>query len=388
MAIFSAPEISRRWNEVLSELNGEECLIALSFHNSYYLSGLPMQQWGRFSITVIFPSGEPVLITPDFEEIAAQQNAPIADVRFYRDEQGPSHEVALTLLAQVLAERGIKTAAIEGEAIPWTAYRRLTQLAPDVTFVDRTDAIDVVRLVSSPEELVYIEEASRLVDVCMQAILDAAQPGMTEIELAIIGRKAMEAAARSDYALNTSCYLQQGERSANCHARAEDRPLISGNLFEVICEAEVEYYQASLERPIIIGTGTPEVERAVEVAAESFAAAVAEVKPGNTFGAVDYAGRAVLEAAGYDRIPTGAGLIRGVLHHTGGRTERGELRMHNDRILEPNMVVTVEPWAIIPGIGGPRHTDVIRVTETGHEFITTTVGGVLRTRDFDILSAS
>src|SRR5690625_4144170 len=61
--------------------------------------------------------------------------------------------------------------------------------------------------------------------------------------------------------------------------------------------------------------------------------------------------------------------------------------MHNDRILEPNMVVTVEPWAIIPGIGGPRHTDVIRVTETGHEFITTTVGGVLRTRDFDILSA-
>jgi len=388
MAIFSAPELFRRWNEVLARLDGEECYIALSFHNSYYLSGLPMQQWGRFSITVLFPGNEPVLITPDFEELAALDNSPIADVRYYRDEQGPSHPVALTMLAEVLAEKGVQVAAIEGEALPWSAYEVLVKAAPGVRFIDRTDIVDEVRLVSSPEELKYIREASRLVDVCMQAILDAAQPGMTEIELAGIGRQAMERAASLDYSLNTSCYLQQGERSANCHARPFDTPLEEGNIIEVICEAEVEYYQASLERPIIIGIGSPEVERATEVAAESFAAAVAEVKPGNTFGAVDKAGRAVLQAAGYNRIPTGAGLVRGVLHHTGGRTERGELRMHNDRVLQPNMVVTVEPWAIIPGVGGPRHTDVIRVTEDGNEFITTTPGGVLRTRDFGIISAS
>lgn len=338
-----------------------------------------MQQWGRFSITVLFPQAEPVLITPDFEEIAARENSPISDIRYYRDENGPSHEVALTMLAQLLAERGVRNAAIEGEGLPWSAFQILARRAPDVTFIDRTDVIDEARLVSSDEELAYIQEASRLVDACMRAIIDGARPGMTEIELAALGQRAMERSARLDYVLNTSCYLQQGERSANCHARAEETPLVEGNLIEVICEAEVQYYQASLERPIIIGTGTPEVERAVEVAAESFAAAVAEVRPGNTFGAVDRAGRAVLHAAGYDRIPTGAGLIRGVLHHTGGRTERGELRQHNDRVLQPNMVVTVEPWAIIPGVGGPRHTDVIRVTETGNEFLTHTEGGVLRT---------
>src|SRR5690625_8035123 len=47
-----------------------------------------------------------------------------------------------------------------------------------------------------------------------------------------------------------------------CHARPFDTPLEEGNIIEVICEAEVEYYQASLERPIIIGVGSPEVERA------------------------------------------------------------------------------------------------------------------------------
>lgn len=347
-----------------------------------------MQQWGRFSITVLFPNAEPVLITPDFEEIGAVQNSPISDIRYYRDERGPSHQVAMSLLTELLIQRGVKIAGIEAEAIPLSTYRILTRMVPNITFIDRTDVIDEVSLVSSKEELEYIREASRLVDVCMQAILAVARPGMTEIELAQTGQKAMEGAASMDYVLNSSCYLQQGERSANCHGRAEDTPLQEGNLIEVICEAEVQYYQASLERPIIVGAGTAEVERATQVTADSFAAAVAEVKPGNTFGAVDRAGREVLLNAGYDRIPTGAGLVRGVLHHTGGRTERGELRMHNDRLLEPNMVVTVEPWAIIPGVGGPRHADVIRVTETGSEFLTQTPGGVLHTHDTNILSAS
>src|SRR5690625_7252461 len=96
-----------------------------------------------------------------------------------------------------------------------------------------------------------------------------------------------------------------------CHARPFDTPLEEGNIIEVICEAEVEYYQASLERPIIIGVGSAEVERATEVAAEAFAAAVAEGKRGNTFGAVDKAERAVLQAAGRNRSPTGPGHGRG-----------------------------------------------------------------------------
>lgn len=378
MAIFSVPEITRRGRRVLDRLDREECIIAFSFHNSYYLSGLPMLQWGRFSITALFTDGDPVLITPDFEDIAAQIYSPITDVRLYKDEDGPSHQVAITMVAQLLAERGIRTAGIEGTGIPWPVHTMLQRQAPDMTFVDASDAIDDVRLVSSPEELRYIREASRLTDTGMQRIVDAAVPGISERELAVLGKQAMEEAARSDYHLNVSCYLQQGTRTANCHGRAQEEPIEAGNFIEVICEAEVEYYQASVERPIIIGTASPAVERAVEVSTQAFDAAVAAVYPGATFGSVDRAGRAVLLEAGYDRIPTGAGLVRSVLHHTGGRTERGQLRMYNDRLLEPEMVLTVEPWAIVPGIGGARHCEVIRVSDEGREHVTAAPGGVLR----------
>lgn len=378
MAIFTAREITTRWDRVLDRLQGEECVIALSFHNSYYLSGLPMLQWGRYSITALFADSDPVLITPDFEEIAAGIYSPITDVRLYRDEDGPSHQVAMTLLAGLLTERGITIAGIEGGGIPWTVHAMLAALVPQVQFVDASDAIDGVRLISSAEELVYVREASRLTDAGLQRILDAAAAGITERELAGLGKQAMERAARSDYHLSVSCYLQQGERTANCHAPALGRPLRDGSFIEVICEAEAAYYQASAERPIIIGTAPDHVERAVEVSTDAFRAAVAAVVPGAAFGDVDRSGRAVLLAAGYERIPTGAGLVRSVLHHTGGRTELGQLRAYNDRLLEPDMVLTVEPWAIVPGVGGPRHCDVIRVSHSGREQITTLPGGVLR----------
>jgi creatinase len=382
MAIFSAGEIERRWHAVQGRLANEDCLVALSFHNSYYLSGLPMLQWGRFSVTILFSDDAPILITPDFERDAASENSPIGDVRLFRDEDGPTDPVIAKLIAEVLDERKVRVAGIEGESLPVSLYRRLEALLPNVRFADRTDAIDISRLTSSAEELVYIRDASRIVDSGMQRVLNLIEPGLSEVTLAREGRRAMEATAHVGSRLNVSCYLQQGERSGGCHGAPGQRTIAPGQIVEVICEAEVEHYQASLERPIIVGKGSAAVEAACETATQSFKAALKAVGPGARFGDVDEAARAILHAAGYDRIATGSGLVRSILHHTGGRTEHGELRKHNDRLLEPNMVITVEPWAIVPGVGGPRHCDVVRVTSDGYELITLTRGGVLRDTDF------
>lgn len=384
MPIFSREELATRWARVLSNLGEEhECLVVTSFHNSYYLSGLPVLQWGRLSVTMLFRDGSHVLITPDFEAGAAAENSPIGTVRLYRDSDGPSHPVIAELVADVLRERKVTRCALELSGMPASFLRLLEQRTPEVAFSDGTGAIDVARLVSSPAELDYAREASRIVDVGMQRVLELTGPGISERELALSGQIAMLEAGTGDYQLNVSCYQQGGARSEQCHGIPSADPLRAGELVEVICEAEVEYYQASLERPVIIGDSCPdEVLRACRVAAEAFDAALAAVRPGARFGDVDRAGREVLLRAGYDRIPTGAGLVRSIIHHSGGRTELGELRAHNDRLLEPEMVVTVEPWAIVPGIGGPRHCDVVRVTGSGAEQITRTPGGVLFSSSF------
>jgi Xaa-Pro aminopeptidase len=42
------------------------------------------------------------------------------------------------------------------------------------------------------------------------------------------------------------------------------------------------------------------------------------------------------------------------------------------------MVLSVEPWALIPGVGGPRHCELVVVTADGAQPLTDVDRGVLR----------
>ncbi len=46
------------------------------------------------------------------------------------------------------------------------------------------------------------------------------------------------------------------------------------------------------------------------------------------------------------------------------------LSFRSETVLEPNMVVTVEPGIYLPGVGGVRIEDDIIMTETGNERLT------------------
>lgn len=378
MAIFTPAEIQRRWSAVLDNLEEEQCIVIPSFHNSYYLSGMPMPRFGRFLVTILFKSGEPVLIAPDFERDAVRIESPIQELHTYRDEQGPTQPVVAKIIADVLRDRGVRICATEGEGMPVSLQNLLTGLLPDVTFVDRTDAVDLVRMVSSEEELVYLREAARLADVGMQRVIELVGTGLSETAIARASEVAMQEAASPEDSVSVNCYLQQGERSAACHAGPSSAPIEAGQFVEVVCEAEVNHYQSAVERPLAVGELPDEVRKACEVAHDAFEAALSVVKAGARFGDVDHASRKVFHDAGYDRITNGAGLVRALLHHSGGRMELGELRWHNDRLLEPGMAITVEPWAIAPGVGGARVCEHVVVTEDGYERLTKSVGGTVR----------
>ncbi len=47
-----------------------------------------------------------------------------------------------------------------------------------------------------------------------------------------------------------------------------------------------------------------------------------------------------------------------------------DLSFRSETVLEPNMVVTIEPGVYLPGIGGVRIEDDILITETGNERLT------------------
>jgi creatinase len=70
----------------------------------------------------------------------------------------------------------------------------------------------------------------------------------------------------------------------------------------------------------------------------------------------------------------GYGHSFGVLSHYYGREADLELREDIDTILEPGMVISMEPMLTIPegkpGAGGYREHDILFITEDGNENIT------------------
>lgn len=376
MPIFTRGEIERRWNSVSARLGDAQCLVVPSFYNSYYLSGLPVIQWGRWAITILFRDRDPALVIPEFEADGARDNSPIREVRLYRDDEGASSLRTATAHAiAALKQANPRIIGIEGRGMPAAMVHQLQETLPHATFPDLTDAIDEVRIISSEEEIAYSRAASVVADAGMKAVIAAIRSGVPELTLCATAQRAMAQAAPEGMELQTNCQMQQGQGSFLAHAASTRKPIGDHALVEVICESQVWHYQAAVERAILVGAPSPKQRAGYGTSIEAFEASGAAIKPGTSFAQVHQAALDVFLRAGYDKVTTGSGLIRNILHHSGGRIEFGSFRQGNERELAPGMIVTIEPWSLIPDVGSPRHCDMVLVTKGGQESLSKTQSG-------------
>ena len=110
---------------------------------------------------------------------------------------------------------------------------------------------------------------------------------------------------------------------------------------------------------------TCSIYRAVEEAQQ---AAMDAVKPGVSVNEVDRAARKLLgkkHLAKYFTHSTGHGV--GLEIHEAPRVAAGQTE-----ILQPGMVITIEPGVYVPGKCGVRIEDMVAVTERGCEVLTPT----------------
>lgn len=378
--IFSDAEVQRRWDGIWQRVSEADALIIPSFHNSFYVSGVPVIRYGRWAVTLLSRSGDVAMVVPEFELPAARRLSPISDVRSYRDDDGPTLDVVCGLVRGVLAEWGTQTIGIEADGMPLSMCTRLTQQPWTGSIVDISAAVDEVRSVSSDEEIAYLRRASAAADAGMAAVLRLLAAGSAEADLAAEATMTMQRYGdERSVVTGTSCYMQQDSRSIEGHARAWQTPVEAGSVMEVVCEAEIWHYMAGVERAIVIGEPSREAQRVLEACLAAFDSALAAVRPGATFADVHKAALRDFERRGLAKyVVMGSGLVRNILTTTGGRINGCDFRSYNERPLLPGMVVSVEPWAAVPGVGGFRYCDMVLVTENGQERLSTTEMGPIR----------
>jgi Xaa-Pro aminopeptidase len=259
------------------------------------------------------------------------------------------------------------TIGVEAEHFTIAEKKRLAKVKPSGnTLKDAPSIVERARMVKDADELERIRAAVKLGAKLFDRALQVLRPGVREVEVAA----EMELAARRGGAeeMSFSTIIASGTRSALPHGRATEQTIPKGAF--VVCDFGVilSGYCSDQTRTVWVGKVPDDARRSYEAVKEAQQAAIDAVRPGIAVGEVDAAARKVLRKAGLGRYfthSTGHGV--GLEIHEIPRVADGQ-----KEVLQPGMVITIEPGVYFPGKWGVRIEDMVAVTAGGCEVLTPT----------------
>jgi len=129
--------------------------------------------------------------------------------------------------------------------------------------------------------------------------------------------------------------------------------------------SKLDHYCSDITRTWIGGKPDAWVREIYRIVREAQLAAQTSIRDGADSVEVDGVARKIIENAGY-----GPNFGHGLGHGVGLAVhEKPGIRKQDPIILRENMVITVEPGIYLPGCGGVRLENMVRVTSEGCEVL-------------------
>lgn len=224
--------------------------------------------------------------------------------------------------------------------------------------------VEQLRMIKEPEEITRMQAAAALNHKLMEWLPGALSVGRTEEEIAwSVEQYFRQNGAES---LAFPCITAVGPNAALPHAVPGKTAVTENTCVLVDVGCRLNDYCSDQTRTFWVGdkpTGIfMETITLVRTAQEK---AIEAIRPGVAASAVYGVARAVLEASGVARYFT-----HGLGHGVGLQTHEGpSLNPRNETVLQPGMVVTVEPGLYYPEWGGVRWEYMVLVTEEGRKIL-------------------
>lgn len=351
---------------------GVEACVLTSMHNIAYYSGFLYCSFGR-------PYGLVVTAT-DSVTISAGIDAAQPWRRSHGDNITYTDWARNNFWRAVESVAGTgKVIGYEGDHLTLVQMSLLEEFLRPVLSSDIAPATMRQRMMKSPAELDLIRAGAAVADVGGYAIRDAIREGTREIDVAMAGRDAMELEIAKRFPeaeyRDTWVWFQSGINTDGAHNPVTARQLQRGDILSLNAFPMISGYYTALERTLFVG----EVDAAslkiweTNVAAHEYGMSL--LKPGAVCSEVTGQINAFLAERDLLQYRTfGYGHSFGVLSHYYGREAGLELREDIDTVLQPGMVISMEPMLTIPegqpGAGGYREHDILFITKEGAENIT------------------
>jgi creatinase len=268
---------------------------------------------------------------------------------------------------------------VEFDHITQERLQKLKDLFPQADFVDISADCMQMRMIKSDEEIAHIKQGAAVCDVGGFALAEAVKEGVPEYEVALHSTQAMvrEIAKRYPHSelMDTWTWFQSGINTDGAHNPVTSRKVQKGDILSLNCFSMIAGYYTALERTLFYDHCDDASLKLWQANVEVHEAGLQLIKPGARCCDIANELNKIFEKHNLlDKRTFGYGHSFGVLSHYYGREAGLELREDIDTVLEPNMVVSIEPMIMIeegqPGAGGYREHDILVVTENGSENIT------------------
>lgn len=298
----------------------------------------------------------------------AQSRAEVKSAQIVIARQGLFAAAAAWLAAQQKnGRRAPSRLGIEGEHMTVAARSQLSRILPsNVRLRQAAPLVEQGRMVKDENEIACLRSAVILGASLFDRALETIRPGVREAEVAA----EMEYAARKAgaEAMSFETIIASGERSALPHGRASQAAIPAQGF--VVCDFGVilSGYCSDMTRTVFVGRPSAEARGVYQAVKQAQQAAVDAVRPGLSVGEIDRVARKCLQRSGLAKHfthSTGHGV--GLEIHEAPRVAAGQTE-----ILQPGMVITIEPGVYVPGRWGVRIEDMVVVTERGCEVLTPT----------------
>jgi len=344
--------MQHRLNKLRSFLDEQQldALLVSKPENRLYFSGF------TGSSGLLYITGERAILITDSRYV--EQAGKQADNYEIVQHGTPFEET----LKDIIVKTGSKRIGFESNHLTVQQYKKISQLASGIEWHELS--LDSLRRIKDENEIVVLRKAASIADAAFKHILSLIKPGVTEKDIALELDFFMRRSGAEKNAFDF--IVASGTRSSLPHGVASDKLLQRGDMVTMDYGCVFENYFSDITRTLALGMVDPQLVHIYGVVQQAQQVALRALRPGIKASTVDKIARDIIVSHGYGQY-FGHGLGHGVglaIH------EEPRLAPSDHTILEPGMVVTVEPGVYLPGLGGVRIEDTVLITAGGCERLT------------------
>ena len=375
---FSREEYARRVAKLRQHMAEADIATVLltSYHNINYYSDFLYCYFGR-PYGLVVTQDKHVTISANIDGGQPWRRSFDENVVFTDWQRDNYLHAVKTVLEQAGVRRG--RLGIEFDHLSLDRAAQLKDALPLLDQVDIGKRTMRMRMVKSAEEIELIRHGARIADIGGTACVEALGDGVPEYEVALHATAAMVREIARTFPdaelMDTWTWFQSGINTDGAHNPVTSRRVQKGDILSLNCFPMIAGYYTALERTLFLDHASDEHLRLWEVNCEVHRRGLELIRPGARCCDIALELNEIFKK--HDLLPYrtfGYGHSFGVLSHYYGREAGLELREDIETVLEPNMVVSMEPMIMIPegrpGAGGYREHDILVLKEDGAENIT------------------